>query len=119
MFFLFLYSILKLTFFLLYFWEDYNSWLLVSQASKINNVGSKGHTSASRSVLWKSLPWFFNQIVTDLHLKMLILVGFDTDRNWNINLPGFAGDEIKTYRKPVRISIDLFQLSTILCSIRT
>ncbi|KAF3441685.1 hypothetical protein FNV43_RR15600 [Rhamnella rubrinervis] len=23
------------------------------------------------------------------------------ERNWNINLPGFAGDEIKTYRKPL------------------
>lgn len=40
--------------------------------------------------------------------------GFDADRNWNINLPGFGSDEIKTYRKPVRISIDLFLLSTML-----
>jgi transcription initiation factor TFIID subunit 12 len=26
-----------------------------------------------------------------------------TEKNWNITLPGFGGDEIKGYRKPVSI----------------
>lgn len=49
-------------------------------------------------------------------LKVLFSLGFDTERNWNITLPGFAGDEIKSYRKPVRILIDSFLLSIVLCS---
>lgn len=51
-----------------------------------------------------------------VELKMLFSLDFDTERNWNITLPGFAGDEIKSYRKPVRILIDLFLLSIMLCS---
>ena len=39
----------------------------------------------------------------DLGSSKYILIWFDAERNWNIALPGFAGDEIKSYRKPVRI----------------
>lgn len=30
---------------------------------------------------------------------------FDAERNWNMTLPGFGGDEIKTFKKPVRIFV--------------
>ncbi|KAH7512140.1 hypothetical protein FEM48_Zijuj12G0058900 [Ziziphus jujuba var. spinosa] len=35
------------------------------------------------------------------------------DRNWNINLPGFGGDEIKTYRKPIMNDIHKERLAAI------
>jgi len=36
---------------------------------------------------------------------------FVAERNWNMTLPGFGGDEIKSFRKPVRIIIDQLPLS--------
>lgn len=45
---------------------------------------------------------------TTLEAKDILL---HLERNWNITLPGFGGDEIKSYRKPVRIIIDRLPLS--------
>ena len=44
-------------------------------------------------------------------LNLLLLFDFDTERNWSMTLPGFGGDEIKSYRKPVRVIIDWLPLS--------
>ena len=38
--------------------------------------------------------------------NFLLLFYFVAERNWNMTLPGFGGDEIKSFRKPVRIFID-------------
>lgn len=38
-----------------------------------------------------------------LVLHHLYLILFHTEKNWNITLPGFGGDEIKGFRKPVSI----------------
>lgn len=38
-----------------------------------------------------------------VHLVLnLLFLCLDSERNWNMTLPGFGGDEIKTYRKPVK-----------------
>lgn len=44
-------------------------------------------------------------------LNFLLLFYFVAERNWNMTLPGFGGDEIKSFRKPVRIMIDQPPLS--------
>jgi hypothetical protein len=43
--------------------------------------------------------------------KFSLFYFFVAERNWNMTLPGFGGDEIKSFRKPVRIIIDQLPLS--------
>lgn len=51
----------------------------------------------------------------DLWSSKFFLIWFDAEQNLKISLPGFASDEIKSYRKPVRPSLKLALLLSLCC----
>lgn len=75
---------------------DYNIWLFVGQASKVFHFRSERHTPASWLVFMRSLLLLFHP---SIYLNFYIYLG--SERNWNMALPGFGGEEIRTFKKPV------------------
>lgn len=90
---------------------DNQVWLLTSQAQEINNFGSQGHTFTCWLVTEKK---YCAPIVFSISKLFTLYIYIFIEKAWNMTLPGFGGDEIKNYRKQVRM-INLYNTLVLVC----
>ncbi|XP_031253222.1 transcription initiation factor TFIID subunit 12-like isoform X2 [Pistacia vera] len=96
--------------------------ITVQQATQSRVVSAESDESNNQIVSKRSINELVNQIITfgcslAKHRKSDTLEAKDillhVERNWNMTLPGFSCDEIKTYRKPLTNDIHKERLAVI------